>query len=522
MTYWQSLCQHVVFLMATAPLFGAMMVLTTRKLGIALTRRTALSNACVTAALAAVMVANYDPGLTTSAGRSVTLQMTTAFRWIGGETGQSPIIHFAVGADGLNLWFLALTALMMLPAIALGPQEEGTSSFYALLLILQSLLMTAFGALDVVLLAAALLGCAIPLAILVGLWGRMERRAAAKSFALGHAAGGMLLLTGLLGFVADRWERDVQSASEGESVRPTFALLRVVESPPRTRRRGETVRELPASWRIPTIVLAAGIGLLTPLAGRHVAWRKLLRESPAGLRVVLLGSMLNLGVYAAARCLVPAMNLDARLLGIPLFILVAANALVIALQPASSKEELPWIASLSLTSLACAGACSLTRGGMTGALSIAVGVSLAAALICLGRHATPIAKPEVSVLRAVPNSWQRVSSVAMAALLGLPGLCVFPGLWLLVSSAASESRSTTAAVLMAAAIAFLAIRTIAANRRPRQQEPHGMDVKDSQSGLAPSLAWSLALVLAGIVLTLGIVPRLVTERAIATIERTLR
>src|SRR5947209_5371719 len=67
-------------------------------------------------------------------------------------TGKTPAIQFYVGLDGLNLWLIALTSLLMVPSVLVSWTSitERVHEFYAWLLLLQTAMLGVFLAFDVV------------------------------------------------------------------------------------------------------------------------------------------------------------------------------------------------------------------------------------------------------------------------------------------------------------------------------------------------------------------------------------
>ncbi|OWK41655.1 complex I subunit 4 family protein [Fimbriiglobus ruber] len=134
---------------------------------------------------------------------------TNATNWdvftLDPPTIQAPTsIQFFIGLDGLNVWLVLLTSLMTVVAVlvswdAIGDRAAG---FYAWLFVLQSALLGAFTAFDVVLFYVFFELTLIPSFFLIGSWGSGPApRDAARRFFLYTLFGSLITLTGLIGVI---------------------------------------------------------------------------------------------------------------------------------------------------------------------------------------------------------------------------------------------------------------------------------------------------------------------------------
>ena len=95
-------------------------------------------------------------------------------------------IQFFLGVDGLNVWLVALTALLMLPCVLVSFTyiTDRVHEFYAWLLVLQTAMIGVFLAFDIVLFYVFFELTLVPLFFLIGIWGGSQRQYAAKKFFL--------------------------------------------------------------------------------------------------------------------------------------------------------------------------------------------------------------------------------------------------------------------------------------------------------------------------------------------------
>ena len=116
----------------------------------------------------------------------------------------APAVQLFLGIDGLNLWLVALAAVMLPPAILISWEsvKDRPGAFYGWLFLLQAGLIGAFLSFDVILFYAFFELTLIPAFFLVGRWGvGSGRRDAARKFFLYTLAGSLLTLIGIVGAV---------------------------------------------------------------------------------------------------------------------------------------------------------------------------------------------------------------------------------------------------------------------------------------------------------------------------------
>src|SRR5207302_264234 len=118
-----------------------------------------------------------------------------------------PAIQFSLGVDGLSLWLIVLSALLMIPSVLVSWESvrDRPASFYALMLLLESGLIGVFAAQDIILFYVFFEFTLIPLYFMVGIWGGHDRRFAARRFFIYTLAGSMLTFLGLIFIVLSYW-----------------------------------------------------------------------------------------------------------------------------------------------------------------------------------------------------------------------------------------------------------------------------------------------------------------------------
>jgi len=135
---------------------------------------------------------------------------------------RSGAVHFYLGVDGLSIWLVLLTAVLMLPSVLISWVRitERVAEFYAWLLILQTTMMGVFMAFDIVLFYVFFELSLVPLFFLIGVWGGKDKLYAATKFFIYTLTGSLLSLLGIIALVISLYHKT------GEL---TFSIPRLVE-----------------------------------------------------------------------------------------------------------------------------------------------------------------------------------------------------------------------------------------------------------------------------------------------------
>ena len=114
-------------------------------------------------------------------------------------------IQFFIGLDGLNVWLIALTALLMVSSVLVSwnAVQERVNEFYAWLFVLQLAMVGVFLSFDIILFYVFFELTLVPLFFLIGIWGGPHAAAstAARKFFVFTLAGSLITLLGVLGMV---------------------------------------------------------------------------------------------------------------------------------------------------------------------------------------------------------------------------------------------------------------------------------------------------------------------------------
>jgi formate hydrogenlyase subunit 3/multisubunit Na+/H+ antiporter MnhD subunit len=118
----------------------------------------------------------------------------------GKSLPSAPAVEFFFGIDGMNIWLVALTAVLILPCVLVSFEAvtERVHEYYAWLLLLQTSVFGVFLSFDIMLFYVFFEVGLVPLFFLIGIWGGSQRAEAAKKFVIYTLAGSLLSLLGVL------------------------------------------------------------------------------------------------------------------------------------------------------------------------------------------------------------------------------------------------------------------------------------------------------------------------------------
>jgi NADH-quinone oxidoreductase subunit M len=108
--------------------------------------------------------------------------------------------RYALGVDGISVWFVLLTAFITVIVVAAGWEviEERVNQYMGAFLILSGLMVGVFAASDALLFYVFFEATLIPMYLIIGVWGGPRRVYAAFKFFLYTLAGSLLMLVALL------------------------------------------------------------------------------------------------------------------------------------------------------------------------------------------------------------------------------------------------------------------------------------------------------------------------------------
>ncbi len=407
---------------------------------------------------------------------------------------------YVLGADGLSLVMLLLTAIVTLAAIWVTPPiERSEHLFYASLLFISAGAMGAFASIDLFFFYAFHELALIPTFLLIGIWGTGDRHTAAWKITIYLAVGSFVLLLGLVGLYQ----------SFPVALR-TFDLRRLQE----LITSGQVH---PANANRIYLLLLIGFGILISLFPFHTWAPRAYASAPAPAAMLHAGVLKKFGLYGLIRVALPLLPDAARHWTNLLLILLVGNIIYVGLVTISQKrlDLMLGYSSVMHMGYIFLGIASLNSLGLNGAalLMFAHGLSIAALFAIAGqvrKQTGTLAFEDLGGLAKPMPFLGFAFGLAAFASIGLPGFANFAS-EILVFFGAYGSRSAGGSVSFHVAttlalwgVVISAVYMLRAYRAVFQGEiaKKWVDLKD----VAFSLRMPISLLLAALLLG-GFFPR---------------
>ncbi len=291
------------------------------------------------------------------------------------DTDQYIDFRYHVGVDGMSIWLLLLSAVIVPLSIwgSFSGIRRRVKEYYILMLLLEAGMIGVFCARDLLLFYIFFEFTLIPLFLIIGIWGGPQRQWAANKFFIYTVAGSVLTFAGIL-YLGYRASLPV---AQGGVDRFTFDL--------------EALYSLDLS---PTIqfwlflALAAGFAIKVPLFPFHT-WLPLAHtEAPTAGSVLLAGVLLKLGTYGFLRFNLPILP-DASIQLAPVMAVLAIVGIIYAALVAwvqTDVKKLIAYSSVSHLGFCILGMFSMKPAGLTGSLLYMInhGLSTGALFLVIG------------------------------------------------------------------------------------------------------------------------------------------
>jgi NADH-quinone oxidoreductase subunit M len=520
--------QHALFLTVLLPAVGALLVLVFARWGIELVRQIAVTNVLLTFAMSVVVICDYDPNLVDASGRPQLIQMQSSLPWVGSldRAGShvGPEIQFALGVDGLSLWLIGLSALLMIPAVLVSwaAVTDRPASFYALMLLLESGLIGVFAAQDIILFYVFFEFTLVPLFFMVGIWGGHDRRFAARRFFIYTLAGSVLTFLALIFIVLSYSWMSPGKPLTFSIPALTDGISKLVETDAGAMRYWSSV----SPWIF--LALFAGFAIKVPLFPFHT-WLPLAHvEAPTAGSVLLAGVLLKIGSYGFLRFALPLVP-GACWVMFDFVAILAVIGIIYGALLALAQDDIKKLVAYSSVShmgFCLLGLFALNAVGITGGLLQMVnhGLSTGALFAIVGmlyeRYHTRDIEAYGGMARRFPVLAFCLGVVAFSSI-GLPGLNGFTGevtalLGMFRVDRLYACLGLTGIILGAWYMLWLVQRTFFGRLREPLAEGHGPHSAPTDLNAREILALAPIIVL---IVWIGIYPQFFTRRMEPSINK---
>ena len=343
-------------------------------------------------------------------------------------------ISYALGVDGISVLFVFLTALLgwicvLASWVAI---DTKVKTFMITLLVMQTLMLGVFCALDMFLFYVFWEAMLIPMYVIIGVWGGTNRVYAAFKFFLYTLAGSLLFLVGII----------VLYFEGGR----TFDILALMEQD-----YAFTVQ----AWVFLAFLVAFAVKV--PMFPVHTWLPDAHVEAPTAGSIILAGVLLKMGAYGFLRFSLPMLP-DASQYFAPLVVTLSAIAIVYGGFLALAQEDLKKLiaySSVSHMGFVTLGLFTFNANGLNGAVlqMFNHGVTTGALFLFVGMiyertHTRQIADYG-GLMKIVPIYTLFLGLFSLASM-AVPGTNGFVGELLVLAGAFGASKVTGAAAVLGA------------------------------------------------------------------------
>ena len=380
-------------------------------------------------ALSIVLWAQYNPD-------GAQWQFVERFGYGGG-------VSWALGIDGIALLLIVLTAFLM--PICIGASwrsiDKRVPEYMAYFLLMEALIMGSFAAQDLFLFYIFFEGGLIPMYLIIGVWGGVERIKASYKFFLYTLFGSVLMLIAML-YIA------------GTAHTTSIPALMAYDFPVNAQR-----------WL--WLAFFASFAVKMPMWPVHTWLPDAHVQAPTAGSVILAGVLLKLGGYGFIRFSLP-MFPQGSLEFVPLVFVLSGIAVVytslVALVQRDMKKLIAY-SSVAHMAFVTFGLFAMNRQGIEGAMLVMLGHGLVsgALFLCVGVVYDRLHTREIERYGGVANNMPGYALLFMVftmASVGLPATSNFVGEFLsLVGTYRASSWAaivaTTGIILGAAYMLYL-------------------------------------------------------------------
>jgi NADH-quinone oxidoreductase subunit M len=437
-----------------------------------------------------VLVAGFDVS-------STAFQFVEKTPWFRGYE-----INYHVGIDGISLWLIVLTTFLMPICVLCSWRsiQSRVPEFMAMFLILESLVIGTFCALDLLLFYLFFEAVLIPMYLIIGIWGGKNRIYASYKFFLYTLAGSVLFLLALLYLFHTFGTTDIPTLmAQGPSL-------------------GINVQKW--LW----LAMFASFAVKVPMWPVHTWLPDAHVQAPTAGSVILAGILLKLGAYGYLRFSLPILPEASHYFATFVFVLsviaVIYTSLVALVQ--EDMKKLIAYSSVAHMGFVTLGIFSFTQQGVEGAYiqMISHGVVSGALFLCVGVVYDRMHTREIADYGGVANIMPYFAAFFMVftmASVGLPATSGFVGEMLVIVG--TYQAATWAAIGAATGLVLGAAYMLTLYRRVMFGEATNPEVAKMSD--VSVREWIIFVPMIVMVLWLGIHPTSMTRSVSPTITALL-
>ena len=433
------------------------------------------------------ILANFDP-------QDTGFQFVEERAWLLG-------LEYKMGVDGISVLFVMLTTFMMPLVIAASWEVTHRVKEYMIaFLLLETLMLGVFMALDLVLFYLFFEAGLIPMFLIIGIWGGANRIYASFKFFLYTFLGSVLMLVAMVGMFADAGTTDIEELLRHQFSFADFSVL--------------GIHVVGGLQTLLFLAFFASFAVKMPMWPVHTWLPDAHVQAPTAGSVVLAAILLKLGGYGFIRFSLPMFPVGAEVLT-PLVLWMSAIAIVYTSLVALVQEDMKKLiaySSVAHMGFVTMGIFAGNQQGVDGAIfqMLSHGFISGALFLCVGVIYDRMHTRDIDAYGGLVNRMPAYALIFMLftmANVGLPGTSGFVGEFLTLM--AVFQVNTWVAAVATTGVIFSAAYALWLYRRVVMGDLIKESLK-SITDMTPRERWIFAPLVA-MTLLLGVYPALVLD-----------
>ncbi len=330
-------------------------------------------------------------------------------------------LQYKMGVDGISVLFVMLTTFMMPLVIAASWNvTDRVKEYMIAFLMLETLMLGVFMALDLVLFYLFFEAGLIPMFLIIGIWGGANRIYASFKFFLYTFLGSVLMLVAMVGMFADAGTTDIELLLRHEFAYADFSIL--------------GIQIVGGMQTLLFLAFFASFAVKMPMWPVHTWLPDAHVQAPTAGSVVLAAILLKMGGYGFLRFSLPMFPVGAEVLT-PLVLWMSAIAIVYTSLVALVQEDMKKLiaySSVAHMGFVTMGIFAANQQGVDGAIfqMISHGFISGALFLCVGVIYDRMHTRDIDAYGGLVNRMPAYALIFMLftmANVGLPGTSGFVG-----------------------------------------------------------------------------------------------
>ncbi len=370
-------------------------------------KRFALVTTTVTFIVSLGILTQFDPSNTG-------FQFVEESEWLLG-------LKYKMGVDGISVLFVLLTTFIMpLTILASWNVTVRVKEYMIAFLLLETLMLGVFMALDLVLFYLFFEAGLIPMFLIIGIWGGKNRIYASFKFFLYTFLGSVLMLVAMVAMFSEAGTTDIEVLLTHEFAYESFSLL--------------GIQIVGGMQTLMFLAFFASFAVKMPMWPVHTWLPDAHVQAPTAGSVVLAAILLKMGGYGFLRFSLPMFPVGSEVMT-PLVLWMSAIAIVYTSLVALVQEDMKKLiaySSVAHMGFVTMGIFAANQQGLDGAIfqMISHGFISAALFLCVGVIYDRMHTREIDAYGGLVNRMPAYALVFMLftmANVGLPGTSGFVG-----------------------------------------------------------------------------------------------